>query len=422
MLSSANLNAEARTPVARGDAGDTGFGIYIHWPFCAAKCPYCDFNSYVVDAVDQDAWRRALLAELDHFARLTPGRRVTSLFFGGGTPSLMPPETAAALIDAADRAWGFAAEPEITLEANPTSVEAGRFAAYRRAGVNRLSLGVQALNDADLRALGREHSAAEAIAAIDTAVRHFPRYSFDLIYVRPGQNRAGWAAELSRAVALAGDHLSLYQLTIEPNTDFANRVRRGALAVPDEDSAADLYEATQTILTGAGLPAYEVSNHARPGGESQHNLIYWRYRDYAGIGPGAHGRLTLDGRKWATRTHRAPGIWLDRTLRQGHAEQARAPLSPEAMAAEMLLMGLRLSEGVDLDRLRRVSGAPLDGWAAPARLSALVEAGYLVRESDRLRATAAGRQRLNAVLGYLLPGDTADGPDAAAAAVSGVQA
>src|SRR5262252_8891286 len=267
-----------------------GFGLYVHWPFCLSKCPYCDFNSHVREAIDHERWRDALLLELDHYAADTPARRLTSIFFGGGTPSLMAPDTVAAVIERAARHWPFAPDIEITLEANPTSVEAGKFAGFRSAGVNRVSLGVQALNDADLKFLGRHHSAAEARAAIEIARRSFRRHSFDLIYARPGQSAAAWRAELAEAIALAGDHLSVYQLTIEPETVFGAAHRRGELQVPEEEDAAALYELTQELLGAAGLPAYEISNHARPGEESRHNLAYWRYRTYAGIGPGAHGR------------------------------------------------------------------------------------------------------------------------------------
>jgi oxygen-independent coproporphyrinogen-3 oxidase len=296
-----------------------GFALYVHWPFCRSKCPYCDFNSHVREDVDHARWRAALLAELDHFADRTGGRQLTSIFFGGGTPSLMAPETVAAVIDRATERWAPAPGIEITLEANPTSVEAGKFAGFRVAGVNRVSLGVQALNDADLAALGRQHSAAEAVAAVRLAQRHFPRVSFDLIYARSGQSLSAWRMELAEALELASEHLSVYQLTIEPETAFGAAWRRGELTVPDEDSAAALYEETQTILEKAGMPAYEISNHARAGSACRHNLTYWRYGDYAGIGPGAHGRLTLgDGRR-ATRQHRAPEAWLGAVEAQGHA-------------------------------------------------------------------------------------------------------
>ncbi len=286
------------------------FAVYVHWPFCKAKCPYCDFNSHVRAAIDQAAWQRALLAELDHYADRTPGRTVSSVFFGGGTPSLMAPATAAALIERIGQRWVLAGDAEITLEANPTSVEAERFRDFRAAGVNRASLGVQALDPAALTFLGRGHSVGEAIAAIALARRQFPRFSFDLIYARPGQEPAQWDAELKQALSLAGDHLSLYQLTIEKGTAFHTAHARGDFAIPDDDRAGMLYELTQLRLNEAGLPSYEISNHARPGGESRHNLVYWRYGDYVGIGPGAHGRLTLGGAKVATRQLRLPETWL----------------------------------------------------------------------------------------------------------------
>ena len=289
---------------------DPGFAHYVHWPFCKAKSPYSEFNSHVRDRVDHGRWAAALVRELDHMADLAGPRTLSSIFFGGGTPSLMTPATVAAVIERAAGRWRFAPDLEITLEANPTSVEAGKLRGFRAAGVNRVSHGVQALNDADLRALGREHSAAEALAAVEAAAKLFPRWSFDLIYARPGQTPAAWEAELRRALAHVGGHLSAYQLTIEPGTRFHAEHAAGRLAVPDEDTQAELYELTQTVLTEAGLPAYEISNHARPGEASRHNLVYWRYGDYAGIGPGAHGRLTLaDGAKVATATLRAPERW-----------------------------------------------------------------------------------------------------------------
>src|SRR5262245_38165171 len=301
MLAQQPLPTSRRRGTTAPVADDPGFGLYVHWPFCLSKCPYCDFNSHVRAAIDHSRWRAALLRELDHYAAHTRGRRLTSIFFGGGTPSLMEPATVAAVIERAAEHWPLASDVEITLEANPTSVEAGKFAAFRTSGVNRVSLGVQALNDADLKFLGRHHSAAEARAAIDIARRHFARYSFDLIYARPGQSAAAWRSELAEAVGLAGDHLSVYQLTIEPETVFGAAHRRGELAVPREEEAAALFELTQERLGEAGLPAYEISNHARPGGESRHNLTYWRYGDYVGIGPGAHGRLTVGSEKLATR-------------------------------------------------------------------------------------------------------------------------
>jgi len=377
-------------------------GLYIHWPFCRSKCPYCDFNSHVRAAIDQARWREALVRELRHFAAETPDRRITSVFFGGGTPSLMAPETVAAVIAAAGEAWTLDSEIEVTLEANPTSVEAGRFAAYRAAGVNRVSLGVQALDDGALAGLGRSHSAAEAIAAVETARRVFARVSFDLIYARPGQSPAAWRDELSAALRLAGEHLSVYQLTIEPATAFHAAWRRGELVPPEEPLAARLYEMTQEILEAAGLPAYEISNHARPGGQCRHNLTYWRYRDYLGIGPGAHGRLTLAGDKWALRQHRAPEAWLVAVERDGHATRTRSRLTIAERLAELVMMGLRLSEGVSRAAFRREAGAEPERLLGERRLAALSAAGYLEVDGQALRATAAGRQRLNALCGYLL--------------------
>ncbi len=384
-------------------AGDeAGIGVYVHWPFCLSKCPYCDFNSHVRARIDERRWRSALIAELAHYAAETSTRKVTSLFFGGGTPSLMSPETVAAIIERVAALWPTAAGLEVTLEANPSSVEAGRFAAYASAGVNRVSLGVQALDDAALRFLGRRHSQAEALAAVALAHRHFARVSFDLIYARPGQTVAAWRRELARALDHAGEHLSLYQLTIEPETAFAQAHARGSFALPQEALAAALYEATQEALDGAGLPAYEISNHARPGVECRHNLTYWRYGDYVGAGPGAHGRLTLGGVKVATRQHRAPEAWLDRVERCGHATRTHIALSPAERLEELLLMGLRLAEGVGREAFRRETGEEIETTLDRARLARLVDGGFLVLDGRGLRATAAGRLRLDAVLAALL--------------------
>jgi len=396
------MNRAAVAPAPETAANPPGFGLYVHWPFCLSKCPYCDFNSHVRERVDHAAWRVALLCELDHYADETGGRTLTSIFFGGGTPSLMQPATVAAIIGRAGRRWRFADDIEITLEANPTSVEAAKFAALRAAGINRVSLGVQALNDADLRFLGRQHGAAEACAAIDIARRTFRRYSFDLIYARPGQSTAAWRAELAEALDLADDHLSVYQLTIEPETVFGAAFRRGDLQVPDEETAAALFELTQEVLGGAGLPAYEISNHARPGGESRHNLTYWRYGDYVGIGPGAHGRLTLGGEKVATRQHRAPEAWLAAVAAHGHATRRRAPVPAAERLTELLMMGLRTVGGVDRTRVIAEFGQPLEEAVDRHRLGRLIDGGFLVLDGAGLRATAAGRQRLNAVVGDLL--------------------
>jgi putative oxygen-independent coproporphyrinogen III oxidase len=383
-------------------ADEPGFGLYVHWPFCLSKCPYCDFNSHVRAAVDHGRWRDALLRELDHYAADTGGRQLTSIFFGGGTPSLMEPATVAAVIARAGEHWPFAADIEITLEANPTSVEAGKFAGFRSTGVNRVSLGVQALNDADLKFLGRHHSAAEARAAVDIARRHFERYSFDLIYARPGQSAAAWRAELADALDLAGDHLSVYQLTIEPETVFGAAHRRGELRVPGQDEAGELFELTQEVLDAAGLPAYEISNHAQPGSESRHNLTYWRYGDYVGVGPGAHGRLTIGGDKLATRQHRAPEAWLAAVETAGHATRQRDVVAPADRLGELLMMGLRTVGGVHRSRVRVECGRPLEAVLDAARLDRLIGGGFLLLDDVGLRATAAGRQRLNAVLGELL--------------------
>ncbi|MDM7945757.1 MAG: radical SAM family heme chaperone HemW [Oceanibaculum nanhaiense] len=376
--------------------------VYVHWPFCRSKCPYCDFNSHVSASIDHARWRAALLREIDHYADRTPGRTVSSIFFGGGTPSLMEPATAAAVIEHIGQRWRLDAGVEITLEANPTSVEAALLAGFRSAGVNRVSLGVQALNDADLKFLGREHSAREALEAVDIAARLFDRFSFDLIYARPGQTVEAWEAELRQALSHAVGHISAYQLTIEEGTPFHLRHARGEFKIPDEDTGAALYEATQAVLEQAGLPAYEISNHARPGEESRHNLAYWRYADYAGIGPGAHGRLTLAQGKIATRQHRAPQIWLERVERDGHATQAELPVLPEERLTEMLMMGLRTVEGVPADRFLRETGQEMRGALDPVRLERLVTGGFLIADEAGLRATAEGRQRLNALLPALL--------------------
>ena len=371
---------------------DDALALYVHWPFCVSKCPYCDFNSHVRASIDQDAWRAALLADLAHEAALLPGRRLGSIFFGGGTPSLMPPETAAAIVAAAAGAWRFADDIEITLEANPSSVEAARFADLAAAGVNRVSLGLQALDDAALKFLGRAHDVREGLAALDTAQACFARVSFDLIYARPAQTIAAWEAELARALAFGTEHLSLYQLTIEPGTRFATEAAAGRLAVPDGDAAADLFEATRALTRAAGLPAYEISNHARPGAESRHNLTYWRYRDYAGIGPGAHGRRG----GMATARRRKPENWLAAVARNGHGIEIEERLAPSARAAEALLMGLRLREGVDLARVAALGAAPIAALIDEAAIARLPE--LIVRDGDRLRVTDAGMLLLDAIL------------------------
>ncbi len=385
------------------NAPESSFGVYVHWPFCAAKCPYCDFNSHVRDRVDQAAWRKALADEIAFYAGLTPGRTVTSIFFGGGTPSLMEPETVAAVIAAIRAHWRVAEKAEITLEANPTSVEAGRFSGFAQAGVNRVSLGVQAFNDDDLKFLGRQHDLAQAMAAIEIANAHFSRTSFDLIYARPEQSPQAWEAELRQALSLAGEHLSLYQLTIEKGTPFYTRHARGEFHVPGGDDAGVLYEQTQTILNDAGMPAYEISNHARHGRESAHNLTYWRYGDYAGIGPGAHGRLGLaDRRKIGTRAHSAPEIWLERVAENGHGAHPFEDIAPMQRFSEALMMGLRLREGVPAARLSAEAGKDWRDCVDEEKLGHLVAEGYLDVNAAQLTATDAGRQRLNALLAYLL--------------------
>lgn len=361
--------------------------LYVHWPFCVSKCPYCDFNSHVREVVDQDAWRKALLGDLAHEAALLPGRRLGSIFFGGGTPSLMPPATVAAVIEAACAAWAPVEGLEVTLEANPSSVEAARFADLAAAGVNRVSLGLQALDDDALVFLGRAHGVAEGLAALATAQRHFGRVSFDLIYARPGQSLAAWEAELGRALSFGTEHLSLYQLTIEPGTRFATLAAKGDLVTPDDDAAADLWDVTQALTTAAGLPLYEVSNHARPGAESRHNLSYWRYTDYAGVGPGAHGRRG----GLATVRHKKPENWLAAVERNGSGLQEETALTAGERANEALVMGLRLAEGVDLTRV----GADYVDEAAVARLAGH---GLMAREGERLRVTAAGMPVLEAIL------------------------
>lgn len=377
------------------DWQEGGFGLYLHWPFCASKCPYCDFNSHVAAAVDEDRWRRAYLAEIGRIGAETGPRVLNTVFFGGGTPSLMSPDLVASVLDAVRATWPMANDAEITLEANPGSVEAGRFRGYRDAGVTRVSMGMQAMTDADLRRLGRLHTAAEARAAFEVARGVFDRVSFDLIYARQDQQAEDWRAELRAALALAVDHLSLYQLTIEEGTAFAARAAAGGLkGLPDEDRAADLWEITQEECDRAGMPGYEVSNHARPGAESRHNLIYWRSGDWAGIGPGAHGRLTLGGTRFATDTPRAPGAWLAAVERTGSGEAPRSALGLKERAAEYVMMGLRLTEGIDLHRLARIDPEALN----VSNINDLADMGLVETGSGRLRATATGRPVLNAVL------------------------
>ena len=365
--------------------------LYIHWPFCVLKCPYCDFNSHVRSQIDQDEWREALLADLAHEARLLPGRKLTSIFFGGGTPSLMEPATVAALIEAARKHWPAADDIEITLEANPNSVEAARFADLAAAGVNRLSLGLQSFDDGSLQFLGRAHSAAEGLAALEITQKYFPRVSFDLIYALPGDTEASWSATLRRALALGTTHLSLYQLTIEPGTRFASMVARRHFEPLDSDTAATLYELTDELTSAAGLPSYEISNHAAATAESRHNLTYWRYGDYAGTGPGAHGRR-LGAR---TVRHQKPENFLSALRRNGHAIAEEAPLSARESADEALVMGLRLREGIDAAAIEQRSGVPALDWE---RVNRLVVTGHLARNETHIATTAAGRLLLDTIL------------------------
>jgi oxygen-independent coproporphyrinogen-3 oxidase len=378
---------------------DGGFGIYVHWPFCAAKCPYCDFNSHVRhQPVDQLRYTAAFERELAHFAELTQGKTVESVFLGGGTPSLMDPKTVENILEAIAKNWSLDANVEISMEANPSSVEAERFRGYRSAGVNRVSLGVQSLIDRDLKLLGRLHDAQTARAAIETARETFPRLSFDMIYARPGQTPEGWAEELNEAIALAADHLSLYQLTIEEGTPFHTLYHAGKLKMPEPDLGATFYELTQDVTAAAGMPAYEVSNHARPGAECRHNLVYWRYGDYVGVGPGAHGRLTVGVNRLATSIERHPETWLENVEQYGHGMIENMGLSEEEQGDEFLLMGLRLTEGIDLSRYEMFSHRSVD----QRRLNALLEHGMMEEIGEnRVRATREGFFVLDAVVADL---------------------
>ena len=377
---------------------DDALALYVHWPFCVSKCPYCDFNSHVRESIDQEQWRDALLADLAHEARLTEGRRLGSIFFGGGTPSLMPPATVATIIAAAERHWGFAPRIEITLEANPSSVEAARFADFAAAGVNRVSLGLQSLEDEALRFLGRAHDVRDGLAALAIAQSLFERVSFDLIYALPGQNEAAWQAQLARALGFGTGHLSLYQLTIEPGTRFAALYAKGELQPLDPDHAAGLYELTQDMTAAAGLPAYEISNHARPGEESRHNLAYWRYRDYVGVGPGAHGRRAGA----ATQRHRKPENWLSGLKRNGHGIVDEKAVPPSERGIEALLMGVRLRDGIDLARIAGLAERPVGdvvNFGAAERLQAQ---GLLTLTDERLKVTPAGMLLLDGILAELV--------------------
>ncbi|MFN4309400.1 MAG: radical SAM family heme chaperone HemW [Ferrovibrio sp.] len=392
------------SPVHQSKLPPRGFGLYVHWPFCVSKCPYCDFNSHVRERVDAARWQRAYLAELAQYAEAGYGRgeTVTSVFFGGGTPSLMPPETAAAILAEARRHWRFADDVEITLEANPNSAEAEKFAAFAQAGVNRLSIGVQSFNEGVLKFLGRAHDANEARRAIAAAQKAVPRYSFDLIYARPGQTAQDWRVELNEALALAGDHLSLYTLTIEPNTGFAGAVARGALKPMDDDTQAALYDLTQEIMDAAGLPAYEISNHAKLGGESRHNLVYWRSGQYLGLGPGAHARLRGDQGWQAIQNRRKPEVWLEQVEQQGEGRESLTPVGARERAEEALMMGLRLSEGVYAENFRAACGLGLNEVVPPQRSAPLETAGLLIRTPQKIVATREGRAVLDGLLAKLL--------------------
>lgn len=377
---------------------DADLALYIHWPFCVSKCPYCDFNSHVRESVDVAAWQAALLADLAYEAQAAPRRPLTSIFFGGGTPSLMPPALVGKLIERAEQHWGFARDIEITLEANPSSVEAARFADLAAAGVNRVSLGLQAFDDATLHLLGRAHDGAEGLAALATAQSHFARVNFDLIYALPGQSLEAWEADLRRALSLGTTHLSLYQLTIEPGTRFETLVRTGDLTPKDPDEAAEFYERTHELTAAAGLPRYEISNHAAPGAESRHNLTYWRYGDYMGIGPGAHGRR----QGMATLRHRKPENFLNAVTRNGHGAQAEDVLSPAEQAREALLMGLRLEQGVDLAHIARKTGQPEDQLVDCVALGQLTQHGLVALDGTNLRVLPEGMLLLDRILAEIV--------------------
>ena len=402
------MNAESGTAVRPALAAlstDGPLALYVHWPFCVSKCPYCDFNSHVRETIDQYTFHDGYLKALRAWAELVPNRRLVSIFFGGGTPSLMEPATAGAVIAEARRLWRANTDLEVTLEANPNSAEAARFKAFADAGVNRISIGVQALDDAALKFLGRAHDSREALAAIDAAQKAVPRVSLDLIYARPDQTIAAWQAELERAVALGTTHISAYQLTIEKGTPFFALAAKGALVTPDEDIQAAMYEVTQDVLERAGMPAYEISNHARPGAESRHNLVYWRYGDYLGVGPGAHGRLSHnDSTGVATAAHRKPEAWLDAT--HGNDVFALAEttsLTRDERIHEMTMMGLRLTTGIARNDFERIAGQTIEATFDKAALDRLINGGFLIVDNDGLRATESGRARLNAVLAALLP-------------------
>ncbi len=397
------VETSSDTARTRATPGDPGFGLYVHWPFCRAKCPYCDFNSHVAADIDHRRWAEAFLREIDRYADEVGPRRLDSIYFGGGTPSLMAPATVEAVIGRASSRFRPTPDIEITLEANPTSVEAERLAGFRAAGVNRLSLGIQSLHDQALRFFGREHTAAEALAALEVAARLFARISFDLIYARPGQTLASWRRELAQALDHAGGHISLYQLTIEPGTPFARLRESGRLTLPDEAVQADLYEFTCEYLAGAGYAAYEVSNFARPGEQSRHNLIYWRSGTWLGIGPGAHGRLDQHGARLATEAWRLPKAWLQQVEERGSGERWREALGTDAQIAELLVMGLRLGEGLEITRIEAIGKRPIERILDQKALENLIGEGLLMIADGRLIATPAGRLRLDSLLAALLP-------------------
>jgi len=378
------------------------FGLYVHWPFCKKKCPYCDFNSHVQESVDQSLWRAAFKTELAYIAEFTKGKNLSSIFFGGGTPSLMEAQTVASILADANTHWAFDDDIEITLEANPTSIEAQKFQDFKAAGINRVSVGVQSLNDDALQFLGREHNAREAVRALEIAQKTFDRFSFDLIYARPDQTLKEWEEELSRAIDLSKGHISLYQLTIEQGTPFYIQHNRGDFKIPETDLAADLYELTNKIMADANMPAYEVSNYAAEGHQSKHNMIYWRYDDYAGVGPGAHGRVTVDGAKYATRTHRAPDIWLERNKAQGHGYHAFEKLDAAQSFEECFMMGMRIAEGVSIEKLEHLSGKKFADIFTSDKINSLAQEGLIIVTQTHIKPTQKGMQRLNSIMSYLL--------------------
>ena len=380
-----------------------GAGLYVHWPFCVSKCPYCDFNSHVADRIDERAWRDALISELDHYAAATEYRALNTVFFGGGTPSLMPPQTAGAILDAAARNWSLSPDLEATLEANPSSAEAGKFSGFRTAGINRVSVGAQSFDDDALRFLGRMHDGADARRAVELAAREFDRYSFDMIYALPGHRPAEWRQQLQDALTLAGDHLSLYQLTVEKGTPFFAARRRGTFSLPDDDLAVELLEIADSETRKAGYPAYEVSNHAGPGGECRHNLACWRGEDYIGIGPGAHGRVRVAGRRCATDQIPEPSAWLDAVRRNGHGTRNAVPLNRTERVEELLITGLRLVSGIDREAFRRAGGQEPEELLDMDKVSAIAREGLLRLDGRGLRARRAGRLRLNALIAALTP-------------------